>query len=351
MPSVRPTSSRSSIRSGKPVLPHLRNTRLPAGVLLCALLLAGCAATPQYDALRGSPPAELPVRSELEDTPFFPQQRYQCGPAALATVLAARGIDTTPEALTDRVYLPALRGSVLQEIAATARQYGMLVYPLEPSLAALLEEIAHGNPVLVFQNLGLEWLPRRHFAVAVGYNLAEHELVLRSGTTRRWRTTLATFERTWARGGYRALVIVPAGEIPATAQATPYLQAAHDLETGGRAAPAGAAFGAATRRWPDAPLAWLAYGNNRYAAADFAAATRAFRQAAGLAPRDPDVWNNLAYALLQHGCPQQARRAARCAASLSPAAGYRETLDEITAAATGIDAAHCPQTACSIPLE
>lgn len=349
MRSVRPISSRSSTRSGKPVLPYLPDTRLPAGVLLCALLLAGCAATPQYDALHGAPPASLPARAELEDTPFFPQERYQCGPAALATVLAARGIDTTPEALTPRVYLPALHGSLLQEIAATARQHGMLAYPLAPSLADLLDEIAHGNPVLVFQNLGLDWLPRRHYAVVVGYSLTDNELVLRSGTTRRWRTTLATFERTWARGGYRALVIVPAGGIPDTAQLTPYLQAAHDLETGHQATAARAAFKAATRRWQDAALAWMAYGNNRFADADYAAATLAFRQATGLAPRDPDGWNNLAYALLRDECPQQARLAARCAAALSPAAGYRDTLSEINATAHGTDAAHCPLTRCSVP--
>jgi hypothetical protein len=331
----------------------LQDTRLLAGVLLCALLFTGCAATPQYDALRSTSPAELPARAELEDTPFFPQERYQCGPAALATVLVAHGIDTTPEALTERVYLPALQGSLLQEIAATARHHGMLAYPLVPSLAALLEEIAHGNPVLVFQNLGLDWLPRRHYAVAVGYDLADNVLVLRSGTTRRWLTTLSTFERTWARGGRRALVIVPAGEIPATAQLGAYLQAAHDLETGTQGPAAAAAFAAATTRWPDAALAWMAYGNNRYAVADYAAATAAFRRAARLAPQDPDGWNNLAFVL--HGCPHQARLAARCAVALSSAAGYRDRLGEIGAAAAAAgadaDAAYCPETGCSVPLD
>ena len=70
----------------------------------------------------------------------------------------------------------------------------MLAYPLRDSLADLLREVAHGNPVIVFQNLGTRWLPRWHFAVVVGYDLQASKVILRSGTTERWRTTLATFE-------------------------------------------------------------------------------------------------------------------------------------------------------------
>jgi len=327
------------------------NTRLLAGVLLCALLLAGCAMTPQNRALHDAPPAGMPAGMELEQTPFFPQTRYHCGPAALATVLASHGVDVTPDDLTDRLYVPALRGSLLQEISATARHYGMLAYPLQPALGDLLTEVAQGNPVLVFQNLGLSWLPRWHYAVVIGYRLGEDEIILRSGTTRRWRTTLSTFERTWARGSYWALVIVPAGDMPATAELTRYLQAAHDLETGTQDAAARAAFLAATRQWPDQALVWMAYGNNRYADADPEAAETAFRRATQLAPDDPDGWNNLAYALLRTGCPQQARLAARCAVTLSPAGAHQDTLDEISADATGDDAGHCAKIHCSVAAD
>jgi len=327
------------------------NTRRLAGVLLCGLMLGGCATTPQVSALRSAPPPALPDSVELAETPFFPQERFQCGPAALATVLAAHGIDITPDALTERLYVPALHGSLLQELTAAARHYGMLAYPLQPSLADLLTEVARGNPVLVYQNLGLRWLPRWHYAVVIGYRIGEDELILRSGGTRRRRTTLSTFERTWARGNYWARVIVPAGELPATAELTPYLQAAHDLETGDQDAAADAALLAATRRWPDQSLAWMTYGNNRYTGADYAAAESAFRRATVLAPDDPAAWNNLAYALLHTGCPQQARRAARCATTRSPAGAYRETLDEIGADATGRDAAYCAPIHCRAAME
>ena len=323
------------------------HTRHLAGVCIIALLLAGCATPPQTRILLDAPPTGLPASVELEDTPFHPQERYQCGPAALATVLGAHDIEVTPGELVAGVYVPALRGSLPEEIAATARRYGMLAYPLQPSLADLLEETAHGNPVLVFQNLGTGWLPRWHFAVVIGYDLQGREIILRSGTTRRWRTTLGTFERTWSRAGHWALVILPAGDVPATAEPGRYLQAARDLEATGQPEAAGSAWQAATQRWPELPTAWLAFGNSRYQAQDFYTAETAFRKASALAPGKPQGWNNLAYALLKNGCPQLALQAAACAAGLAPQAqNYRDTVKEITGLARGSNRPDCVPIDC-----
>lgn len=326
---------------------HLPDSGCLAGVCIIALLLAGCATPPQTHSLLNSPPAGLPASVELRDTPFHPQERYQCGPAALATVLGAHDIEVTPDELVAAVYVPALRGSLPEEIAATARRYGMLAYPLQPSLAELLEETAHGNPVLVFQNLGTDWLPGWHFAVVVGYDLAANELILRSGTSRRWRTTLASFERTWSRGGHWALVILPPGSIPASARPDTFLQAAHALENTGQTAAASEAYRAATRHWPEEPRGFLALGNSLYMTADYPQAAAAFRTATALAPADPQAWNNLAYALLKTACPQQAQVAASCAAGLAPDdANYRDTVAEIAGLARGADAAHCSPVNC-----
>ncbi|HHK0959736.1 TPA: hypothetical protein ACQQQD_006485, partial [Pseudomonas aeruginosa] len=56
-----------------------QSVRRLAGALLLAALLGGCAQPPES--------AALPARVELRDVPFFPQEAYQCGPAALATML------------------------------------------------------------------------------------------------------------------------------------------------------------------------------------------------------------------------------------------------------------------------
>ena len=330
---------------------HASNARRLAGVFFATLFLFACAAPPQTRGLLADPSASLPVAVELKDTPFHPQERFQCGPAALATVLGAHSVDVTPEELVDAVFVPALHGSLPEEITATARQYGMLAYPLQPSLADLLREVAQGNPVLVFQNLGTSWFPKWHFAVVIGYDLASREIILRSGTTRRWHTTLAVLERTWSRSGYWALVILPAGNIPASAQPDRYLQAAHDLEASNQAGAAMSAYQAAIHRWPDEPHAWMAYANRLYASTDYQQAEIAFRKATTLAPADAQGWNNLAYALLKTDCPRQARQAAACAASLAPTvANYQHTITEINALANGNDGQHCRPVDCKAAI-
>ena len=323
------------------------NTRRLAGVLLLGLVLLGCSNARQTRALLQQTPAQLPAATELESTPFNPQQRYQCGPAALATMLQTHAIEVSPQELVEAVYIPGLHGSLPEEITATARRYGLLAYRLQPALADLLSEVARGHPVLVYQNLGLSWLPKWHFAVVVGYNLPGDELILRSGTTRRWQTTLSTFERTWSRGNYWALVILPLGSMPATARLPDYLRAARELEQTAGREPALPAYRAATVHWPDEPLTWLALGNSVYASNDYAAAEQAFRQATRVAVHKPEGWNNLAYALLKNGCPQQALQAARCAVQLARNdPRYLESLDEIHTTARGTDASHCEAISC-----
>ncbi|MBI3773827.1 MAG: PA2778 family cysteine peptidase [Gammaproteobacteria bacterium] len=299
-----------------------------AGVLFCAML-AACATPPQTRQLQEIPPS-LPPHIELTETPFFPQEKYQCGPAALATVLAAQRIEVTPDQLVAAVYVPAKQGSLQVEMMAAARSYERLVYPLAPELTDLLSEVAGGNPVLVLQNVGLDWLPRWHYAVVVGYDLARGEIILRSGTYQRWVTPLSVFERTWQRSHHWAIVVVPPGRIPATAQPLTYLQAANDLETTGHAQAAYQAYQAATQRWPQHELGWMSLGNASYARGEYQSAIAAFRQAITLNNRQAAAWNNLAYALKATQCSAAAIQAVQCAVAIAPDyPEYQQSLEEI----------------------
>src|SRR5205085_8823167 len=76
----------------------LKTARVLNGVLFfCGVLLQGCAiVAPQTSALLESWPHDLPPRAEIADAPFFPQDEYQCGPAALATALVHFGVPVRP---------------------------------------------------------------------------------------------------------------------------------------------------------------------------------------------------------------------------------------------------------------
>ena len=310
----------------------MRGTAAPAaaGVCICAAaLLAGCAAT-HGTALPEGAAAGLPAAAEIAAAPFFPQEDYQCGPAALATALTHAGRETTPDALVPQVYLPARKGSLQAEMLAAARRHGLVAYPLAPRLEDLLREIAAGSPVVVLQNLAFDWAPQWHYAVAIGYDLGARSIVLRSGTTRRLEMALDAFERTWAFGGNWAMLALPPERLPATASEASYLTAAAALERVA-AAEARRAYETALARWPASVAARLGEGNAAYAMRDLAGAAAAYRRATQEHPEAADAWNNLAQALHELGSRDAALAAAQRAVALGGPrlAAYRETLEEI----------------------
>lgn len=290
------------------------------------LTLAGCASGPplrDYD---------LPAaRVELSATPFFPQELYQCGPAALATVLAADGVVVTPRDLTPYIYLPERRGSLQAEMVSTTRRYDRIPYVLRPSFGDLLAEVASGTPVLVLQNLGIKMLPQWHYAVVIGYDVASDSLLLRSATIERLRMSRTRFQGTWSRADNWAMVAVRPGKPPATARSGDWLRTASAFEELGRAEPAARAYQAATRRWPEQPLGWQALANARYALEDLPAAEAALRRALQLSP-SAAAHNNLAHILQKRGCTAEAATQIGLAESMPDAAAITEVLARTRAA-------------------
>ena len=326
----------------------LRDAGRLAGAILLILQLSACSYTVQSSRIEQAPPPNLPSSWELTDTPFFAQQRYQCGPAALASVLVDRGVEIHPDSLVDKVYLPKRQGSVTVEMEAAARSYGMLVYPLANDLEVLLQEVVAGNPVLVLQNLGLDWWPRWHYAVVIGYDVKEGTIILRSGVTRRYVMSMGVFETTWRRADYWARVVMPAAVIPASADVFNYLKAASALELSGQEADALSDYRAATESWPESAFAWLARGNQAYKQGLDDEAETSFRLGLKAEPGNAALWNNLAYALARRQCGVQAVAAVRCALTLEPGSReYMDSLQELQAA--GGQTEGCAPVICPFP--
>ena len=222
----------------------------------------------------------------------------------------------------------------------------MLPYELEPQILDLFAEIDAGNPVLILQNLGFEWYPQWHYAVVIGYDIQRQEIILRSGTSRRWITTFEVFERTWQRADFWALVIVPVGYIPETAEPLRYLKTAYAFEQTGHPKLAFKAYRSASKRWPELVITWMTLGNMAFNNRDWVEAISAFNTASALEPRSIMVWNNLAYALHAYGCEAQARLALQCGLKIRPADknlqdSLRELMDSSVSAS-----ADCPVIQC-----
>lgn len=285
-----------------------------AAALFALALLSGCSTIPELRVAD----ADIPRARELTHVTFYPQEEYQCGPAALATVLNSADVRVLPAHLVPLVYLPEREGSLQLELVAATRRHERVPYPLRPEREAIVREVAAGNPVLVLQNLGLNWVPVWHYAVVVGYDLDRQEFILRSGREPRLATDFTTFERTWARGGHWALVVTDAHRLPSTADERDYLLAVAPLEgkgpTPGQAALT--AYQNALQRWPNSNAARFGMANVRYGRGELDEAERQYREIIARDPQHAAAWNNLAQVLLDQDQLQEAEQAVVRALSL-----------------------------------
>ncbi len=256
---------------------------------------------PQTMGLRSDWPAGVPDRVEIADVPFFPQDDYQCGPAALATVLSRAGAKVEPADLVNDVFLPLRQGSLQVEMLAAPRRRGLVTYRLAPRFADLLREVAAGNPVIVLQDTAPGLFTNWHYAVVVGYDYPAGELYLRSGVQQRQVMPFTMLEYTWKTSDYWAMVAMPPGKLPATATETAYLSAITAMERVGSAEAAITAYRTFLARWPGNVAASVALANRYYTMGDLANTEAVLRAASVHNPASVVVLNNLAQALSDQG--------------------------------------------------
>ena len=268
-------------------------------------MLSGCAQfgaalVPQTMTLRTDWPEGVPRQTEIASVPFFPQTENQCGPAAMATVLAHSGVAVTPEPLERQIYLPARHGSLQVEMLAAPRRWGRVGYLLAPRYADVLREVAAGNPVILLQDVG-EFFTQWHYAVLTGFDYERGDLYLRSGTDARLVMPFTAFERSWLKGGYWAMVVTAPDRIPATATEPGWINAMVALERAGDREASIAGYEAALKRWPDNLQAAIGLANQHHQRGALLEAALVLRQALQRHPQSTVAMNNLAQTLSDQG--------------------------------------------------
>lgn len=198
-------------------------------VILASLLWLSACSGP---ALSPSVQA-LPESVELSGVPFFQQRAYQSAPATLASLLTAQGEVITPGLLEKPLHLPEDEKGLPARIVEVANRHGLVGYPLQPNLDALLVQVAAGNPVLVHLDEG--WLGSPRFALLIGYDRMKRHVILRAGAERRVQMTFSDFLGDWREGGHWAVLLQSPVNVPANVDRARWLQGADALDRAGQA--------------------------------------------------------------------------------------------------------------------
>jgi tetratricopeptide (TPR) repeat protein len=303
-------------------------------LLAFASLLSACLSAPQSAALVQQTDSQSFEPVVINLLPFFSQSAYQCGPAALATMLVYSEVTVSPDDLVPLVYVPERKGSFQFEMVAATRSYERLAYQLAPTLNAVLDEVRAGHPVLVLQNLGLSWYPRWHFAVVKGFDLGRQKIILNSGAFENYEMSLTTFELTWARAQYWAMLVLEPGRMPSNAEPNAYYIALASLEETHPQADIVSGYRSGLRAWPTDQNLLMGYGNLLYQEGRKAEAATLFREVITYHRAYAPAWNNLAQILLDNGDRVEARANVLQAIELGGPfiETYRATLMKIDAA-------------------
>jgi len=323
-------SHSSTINAKRTILHRLfqAGSRMIVGLLLAfPVFLSSCAFLPS-----GPLPQEPngPPRAMIDGVPFFPQDEFQCGPAALAMVLNWSGLAVQPSDLTPEVYSPELKGSLQSSLIGSSRRHGRVAYPIAGS-EALLAELSAGHPVVVLVNLSFNWYPKWHYAVVIGYDQHAGAVILNSGLTAGEILSSRIFMNIWKRSEFWGLLVLPPDQLPANVEELSWLTAVAGLEKTGQWQAAETGYATALKRWHDSFIAWMGLGNSRYRLHDLAGAAEAFHQATRRQPDNGMAFNNLAQVLSEQGLRKEAMVAAQRAVELDGPFidTFRQTLTEI----------------------
>lgn len=145
----------------------------------------------------------------IEGVPFFPQDEYMCGPAALASVIGYYGTAAVMEDVAKEAYSEKLKGTLPMDLLLYAKAKGFEAKYYKGSMSGLKESLSRGEPLILFLNLGYSFYPVGHYIVAVGMDEAAGLVFAHSGTEKEQAFTMKELEKSWAKTGYSTLLVRP----------------------------------------------------------------------------------------------------------------------------------------------
>lgn len=150
--------------------------------------------------------------SYIKNVSFFPQTRYYCGPASVASIMNFYGLSVTEEEIAREIYITKLNGTLPMDILRYARTKGFDGSYYKGSMDDMKKHIARGKPVIMFVDLGYFAYPLRHYIVTTGYNDEMGYLIAHSGKDKDKVFSYKEIQTAWEKTGFGTILIVPEGK-------------------------------------------------------------------------------------------------------------------------------------------
>lgn len=187
----------------------MRRTFAPSLCLIFICLIAVSCSGPSREAVLKDINANPRSGSYIKGVPFFPQDEYMCGPAALASVIGYWGRGEGMEKVAKEVYEEKLKGTLPLDLFLYAKEKGFDAVYYKGSLADLKEKLDGGFPLILFLNLGYEMYPVGHYIVAVGYSDGSKAVMAHSGMNKEEVFTYDRLLNAWGKTGFSTLLVTP----------------------------------------------------------------------------------------------------------------------------------------------
>lgn len=173
-------------------------------------ILFGCA--PHAERVKQGIINNPAAGSYIKNVSFFPQTRYNCGPASVASIMNFYGLSITEEETAKEIYTAKLNGTLPIDILRYARTKGFDVSYYKGSIEDIKKQIARGRPIILFVGLGYFAYPVRHYIVATGYNDEMGYLIAHSGKNKDKVFSYKEIQAAWEKTGFGTILITPEGK-------------------------------------------------------------------------------------------------------------------------------------------
>lgn len=180
---------------------RIRNTIYLPSAFLIFTILVFCSCSP----IRGIP-ASNNVQY-IEKVPFYPQETYQCGPAALAGVLNYWGVDVSPQEITEKIFSESARGTLNIDMVIYAQSKGMQARYYRGGIEDIKKKISEGFPMIALVDFGFMVYQVNHFMVVIGFD--ERGVIVNSGKDQGQLIPWKDFEKAWGKTHFWTLFITP----------------------------------------------------------------------------------------------------------------------------------------------